>query len=243
MLYRFSFVLFVFLVVSLADPYTRHDLSFLKEASAQPIEFGIGVSASVHRHVYEEPLEFWDNSQLVFPSVTLKAEIPMSIVGGPLAKKLFLRSGLRYTRLASQVDWAQTTSPGDTEGQVFSGQFSINQHYVALPLQLRLVIGNSPVFLMVGPEFGLLLFAVKKSDTLTPVEFKTSQKEAVGDDIKRFHAALSGGLGVQFSDRMRSYVRYSEGLGASKKDDQRTVLVTDWHTREVEVGVEFIFKR
>ena len=87
------------------------------------------------------------------------------------------------------------------------------------------------------------MFAVKKSDTLTPAEFRTSQKEGVADDLNRFHAALSGGIGVEVSSRLRTFLRYTEGLGSSKKDDQRTVLVTDWETREVELGVEIIFKR
>ena len=233
-------ILVVFLSLQLLH---SNNTSFLTEVSAQPVEFGIGVSASFHRHVYEEPLSFWDNSPLLFPSLTFKAEIPLTFVGGPLAKRLFLRSGLRYTRLASQVDWSQTTNQDDPNAQVFSGKFSINQHYLTLPLQFKLMVGRSPVFLISGPELGVLLFAVKKSDTLTPAEFRTSQKEGVADDLNRFHAALSGGIGVEVSSRLRTFLRYTEGLGSSKKDDQRTVLVTDWETREVELGVEIIFKR
>ena len=110
-----------------------------------------------------------------------------------------------------------------------------------IPLQFRVAIGGTPVSLFGGPEFGILLFATKKSDTFTPAEFSTSQHEAVSEDINRFNVMLSGGLSVQFSKRFRALVQYNAGMSNAKKSADRTVLVTDWQTQEIEIGVEFAF--
>ncbi len=206
---------------------------------AQSITFSGSISASYHSHQYDQPLPWWDNAGLVFPSISLNGEIPMAFVGGPLAEQLFFRSGLRYTRLASRVDWESDVM---TNGEAFTGTFQISQHYLLLPIQFRLDMGNTPVFLFGGPEFGLLLFAKKDSDTLTPVEFRSSQSESVGRDINTFHVALGGGVGAKLSTNIRSFFRFNVGMNKAKKDDERTVLDTDWSTKEIEFGMEFVFR-
>ncbi len=207
-----------------------------KTSSSQSVNWGIGVSSSFHSHDYESPLPWWDNSGLVFPSVMLRAELPMTFIEGPLGKKLFLRTGARYTRLASKVDWEfdVTTNP-----EPFTGRFSINQHYLAIPLQFRLDIGNTPLYLIAGPEFGILLFARKKSETITPVEFNSSMNEGVGDDIHRINTSLGGGIGFKVNQQFRLFTRYNVGLRGAKKSPGRTVLDSNWQTKELEVGVEF----
>ena len=202
----------------------------------QSLDWGLGVSTSFHNHTYESPLPWWDNSGLVFPSIMLRAELPMSFIEGPLGKKLFLRSGVRYTRLASRVNWEFDV---ESNAEPFTGKFSINQHFLAIPLQFRLEIGRTPVYLLGGPEFGFLLFARKKSETLTPAEFSSSMNEAVGEDINRVNIALGGGLGFKVNKQLRTFVRYNAGLRGAKKSPSRTVLDTDWQTKELEVGVEF----
>ena len=68
----------------------------------------------------------------------------------------------------------------------------------------------------------------------------------LGDERQFLHLSqllgllLSGGLGVQWSTHLRSFVRYSAGLSKAKKNAERTVLVTDWQTKEFEIGVEII---
>ncbi len=202
------------------------------------LRWGVVVSSSYHMHEYDTPLDFWDNAGLLFPSVMIRGELPMSFIEGPLGKKLYLRSGIRYTRLASRINWQQDTA---NNAQTFSGRFRISQHYLAVPVHFRLVLGRTPVYFLAGSEVGFLLFATKKSETLTPLEFQSSQTEGVGGDINLVHVSLSGGIGVQLSSRLRTFVRYNKGLSNAKKSAEKTVLVTDWQTKEVEVGVEFIF--
>lgn len=208
------------------------------QAVAQPLNWGIGIASSFHSHDYESPLPWWDNSGLVFPSVMLRAELPMRFIEGPLGEKLHLRSGIRYTRLASRVDWEfdVTTNP-----EPFTGKFSINQHYLAVPVQFRLEIGNSPLYLLAGPEFGFLIFARKKSETITPEEFSSSMNEGVGSDIHTVNITLGGGIGYKINQQIRTFARYNAGLRNAKKSAGRTVLDSDWQTKEFEVGVEFNF--
>lgn len=210
-----------------------------QSVESKGIQWGIAVSASYHSHDYENPLDFWENSGLVFPSVALNAGIPFSFVDGPLGKRLFLQTGLRYTRLASRIDWESGTANG---GETFSGKFRIGEHFLAVPVQFRVQIGKSPISVILGPEFGFLLFAQKVSDTLTPVEFQSSQTEQVGEDLNRFNVTLGGGIGYQVGARLRTFLRYNAGLSTAKKSPERTVLVSDWTTKEFELGVEFIFR-
>ncbi len=212
--------------------------SWTQHTTAQGLQWGIGLSSSFHSHSYDAPLPWWDNSGLVFPSVMLRAELPLTFIEGPLGRKLYLRSGVRYTRLASRVNWEFDV---ESNPEPFTGKFSINQHYLAVPLQFRLEIGKTPVYLLGGPEFGFLLFAQKKSETLTPVEFSSSMNEGVGEDIHRVHVTLGGGVGFKVNKQIRTFVRYNAGLRGAKKSPSSTVLDTDWQTKELEVGVEFNF--
>lgn len=207
-------------------------------ATAQPVKWGLVLSASYHVHDYESPLDFWDNAGLVFPALALRTEVPFSFVDGPLGEKLFLYSGIRYTRLASRIDWESGTANG---GETFAGRFRIGQHYLAVPLQFRLALGNTPVSILAGPEFGFLLFARKVSDTLSPAEFRSSQTEGVGDDLNRVNVSLGGGVVVRLAGGLRATARYNAGLSNAKKSPERTVLVSDWTTKEFELGIEFIF--
>lgn len=200
---------------------------------SKSVALSIVVSGSYHKHDYDMPLSFWENGPLVFPSAGVIANIPFTFVEGPLGKILSLRTGLRYTRLASGVTFESVNG-----GQTFSGKFRIGQNLLALPVQFQLNLGKTPVSIFAGPEFGFLLFARKKSETLQPVEFKTSQTEVVSSDLRRFHAALGGGISVRAFSRGQVFVRYNAGLSHAKKDPERTVSSSDWKTSEFEVGLE-----
>ena len=202
---------------------------------AQGVEWGISAGVSFHGHTFDEPLPWWDTAGRLFPSFMLHAGAPMNFVEGPLGNILFFSTGLRYTRLGSRVDWETEVS---STGQVFTGAFKISQHYLALPIQLRLHLGRMPVFLLGGPEFGFLILAQKKSDTFTPEEFSSSQTENVREDIRPFNVSLYGGLGVLLKKNAKIYLRYGVGLNKAKKEAERTVLNTDWSTREIEFGVQ-----
>lgn len=206
-------------------------------SSAQSIQWSISAGPSYHIQEFETPLPWWETAGLLFPSVMLHAEIPMRFIEGPLGEKLFFSTGIRYVRLASRVDWRFEVS---NNNDVFTGKFKISQHYLATPLQFRLNMGKSPVFLLGGPELGVLFSAKKKSDTLTPEEFSSSQTESVGKDLHRLNISLYGGAGLRLNNQLRIYARYGVGLRNTKKDAERAVLDSDWRSREIEFAVEFI---
>lgn len=206
-------------------------------SAAQGVQWSISGGSSYHFQEFDTPLPWWETAGLLFPSVMFHADIPMTFIEGPLGQKLFFSTGVRYVRLASRVDWRFEVS---NSNDVFTGKFKISQHYLAAPMQFRLNMGKSPVFILAGPELGMLLFARKKSDTLTPVEFSSSQTEAVGKDLHRLNVSLYGGAGLRLNEQLRIYARYGAGLRNTKKDAERAVLDSDWRSREVEFAVEII---
>lgn len=206
-------------------------------SSAQGIQWSISGGPSYHVQEFDTPLPWWDTAGQLFPSLMLHAELPMKFIEGPLGEKLFFSTGVRYVRLASRVDWRFEVN-GSSD--VFTGKFRINQHYLAVPLQLRLNLGKSPVFILGGPEAGILLLATKKSDTLTPEEFSSSQREAVGKDLHRLNISLYVGAGLRLNDQLRIYARYGAGMRDTKRDAERAVLDSDWRSREIEFAMEFI---
>ena len=120
---------------------------------SQPIQWGGSVGISVHELEFEEPLDFWDATNRTFPAVMVHIELPMRFIEGPLGKLLWLSSGVRYTRLASKVEFETELGAGN---QLFTGAFQINQHYLAIPFQFRLDLGKLPVYIIAGPEVGIL---------------------------------------------------------------------------------------
>ena len=209
-------------------------------SSSQPIRWGISASASIHELDFEAPLDFWDASNRSFPSVMFHMELPMRFVEGPLGELLWLSSGVRYTRLASKVDFENEVGSGN---QLFTGAFSINQHYLAIPVQFRLDLGKLPVFITAGPEFGVLVYANKVSETFTPVEFQSSDTRKITSDLKRVNTSLYGGVGVEFKRGVALFGRFGRGLNHVLKGGEQTVSVSDWLTNEFEIGLKVDFER
>lgn len=209
-------------------------------AMSQSIQWGVSSSVSIHALDFEEPLDFWEASNRTFPTAMLHMDIPLEFIDGPLGKILWLRSGARYTRLASRVDFETQLGQGN---QLFTGAFYINQHYLAIPVQLRLDLGKLPVFLIAGPEFGILLFANRKSETFSPEESRSSDTRSITSDLRLINTSLYGGLGVSLGRGFALFGRYGQGVGEVLKGGERTVSVSDWLTKEFEIGLKVDFKR
>jgi hypothetical protein len=206
------------------------------QAAAQGPVWSLSAGPSFHFQDFEEPLPWWETGGQLFPSLMVHVEFPMRFVEGPLGRHLHFSTGVRYVRLASRVDWEFEVS---SSMDVFTGRFKISQHYLAVPLQLRVGLGKTPFFLLAGPELGILVLAQKKSDTLTPETFSSSQRENVGQDLHRLNISLYGGIGARLTDRISCYARYGAGLRGTKKDAERPVLDSDWRSREIEFGAQF----
>ena len=209
-------------------------------SSGQSIQFGVSAGVSVHDLDFEAPLEFWDPSNRAFPAAMLHAELPMRFIEGPLGRMLWLSSGIRYTRLASRVAFETELGNGN---QVFSGAFQINQHYLAIPVQFRLVLGKLPVYLLAGPEFGILLYANRTSDTFTPVENQSSDNRRITNDLRRINTSIYGGIGVYVLDGFALFGRYGRGMSDVLKPGDNNVSVSDWLTNEFEIGLKVDFER
>ncbi len=203
--------------------------------SAQP-RIGIGVGASYQQLAIEAPLTGWMATGLLFPTGLVYAEWPLTGIEGPLGERLHLVSGLRYNRQSGQVDW--TDSLG-TPAQEYTGTFMIRQHYVSIPVLLRLELGQSPVFVLAGSDLALLLSAKKESRTLTPEAARTYREDAVGDELRRINVMLRGGFGAAISSRARLVASYAASLTPAKRNADQPVLLSDWRTRELELLLSY----
>ncbi|MDZ4699866.1 MAG: outer membrane beta-barrel protein [Rhodothermales bacterium] len=201
------------------------------ELAAQP-RLGMGAGASYQQLALDAPLPEWSDTGLLFPTGLVFAEWPLSGIDGPLGERLHVVSGLRYNRQSGQIDWAFVVG---APAQEFTGTFTLKQHFVSVPLWLRLDLGRSPLFVLAGPEVGLLVGAKKESRTLTPEASRSSQEVAVGDELRRVNVALRGGLGAAITPRLRLVASYVAGLSPAKRDAEQPVLISDWQTRELEL--------
>lgn len=210
-------------------------------SSGQSIKWGVSIGSSIHDLEFEAPLEIWDaTSNRVFPTAMLHAEIPMRFIDGPLGEILWLSSGIRYTRLASKVGFETELGSGN---QLFTGAFQINQHYLAIPVQFRLDLGQWPVYITIGPEFGILVFANRKSETFTPVESRSSDTRNITSDLKLVNTSIYGGVGFRVVDGVVLFGRYGQGLSEVLKPGENNLNVSDWLTNEFEIGLKVDFER
>ena len=212
----------------------------VQTSSSQSVKWGVSVGGSIHELEFESPLDFWEANNRAFPTAMLHAEIPMRFIEGPLGKILWLSSGVRYTRLASKVGFETELGSGN---QLFTGAFQINQHYLAIPVQFRLDLGTWPVYIMAGPEFGVLIFANRKSETFTPVESRSSDIRTITSDLKLINTSIYGGVGIQVVRGVELFGRYGSGLSDVLKPGENNVSVSDWLTNEFEIGLKVDFER
>ncbi|MEZ4698860.1 MAG: porin family protein [Rhodothermales bacterium] len=196
---------------------------------AQPFRWGVGAGASYQQLVLDAPLPQWSDEGLVFPTLLVFGEAPLSRIEGPLGRRLHLGGGLRYNRQAGRIAWTFEVSESM---QTFSGTFTIKQHYVSIPLWLRLDLGDSPLFLTAGPEASLLVAARKESRTDTPASARSRRDDAVAEQLNRLGVALRAGAGVRLGGRARAVLTYCGGLTSAKKNADQPVLVSDWQNRE-----------
>ena len=222
-------ILLVCAFVLLAAPRAGH---------AQSLDWGVRLSAQVSTFDFEEPLPFWSTSSRAFPAVAVDVRLPLSGIEGPLGRRLRFTPGLRYVRLSGQVDFE--TALG---GQVFAGLFTIDQHYLAVPLMLELAIGTLPVYVIAGPEVAILVKAERTSKTTSPEADRSSDTRNITGDVRRLHTALYGGLGGRLTSRIDVFARYGFGLSTGLRGGEQTVSVTDWSAEEVEFGIRIDFGR
>ena len=208
--------------------------------NAQSVVWGVSTSASIHDLDFESPLPWWESSGLIFPAVALHAELPMQFIEGPLGKNLWFSTGLRYVRLASRVDFELELGQ---DNQLFTGEFQINQHYLAVPLQLRLDLGRLPVYLLAGPEVDVLIAANRKSETFTPVESRSSDSKNGTNDLKRINIAIYGGIGAHLGGNVDFFAKYGRGTNGVLKSGEQTFSDSDWVNKEIEIGLKVDFSK
>ena len=164
----------------------------------------------------------------------------MQFIEGPLGERLSFGAGLRYVRLSSKVDFELMLGEQD---QLFTGAFTYNQYYLAIPLQLELNMWSLPLYVMGGPEVGILLTASRISKTFTPEESRSTQKINVTEDLRPINVSIYGGVGVRINRQIGAFARYGNGLSSVLKGGDQTVSSSDWSTREFEIGVKVKVER
>ena len=205
-------------------------------ALAQSVTVSITPTASLSWFDLDEPLGGWSDNGLAFPGLWIQASVPMAFIGGPLAERLSLETGLRYNRLAAQVDWENVIG---NPAQTYRGFFQIRQHVASIPVLAKVRLGTTPVSLMGGLDVGFLVGATKVSETEVPTEARSSMKRDVLDDIRRAQLSLMAGIGFRVASSIELVLLYGAGTASNKKNAEAAVLVTDWQTRHAALGVRY----
>ena len=206
---------------------------------AQSIQWGVSASMSIHELDFDAPLPWWSPSGLIFPAATLHAELPLRFIEGPLGNMLWLSSGIRYVRIASRVDLELELGESN---QLFTGEFQTNQHYAAIPVQLRLDLGTLPVYLQGGPEVQILIAANRVSKTFTPEESRATTRTNLASNLKRVNLSIYGGIGVHLGDRVDLVAKIGQGAKGALRGGEQTVSDSDWTNKEIEVGLKIDFR-
>ena len=208
--------------------------------NAQPVQWGISASSSFHELDFDDPLPWWESSGLTFPAIGVSMEWPMQFIEGPLGNILWLKSGIRLVRLATKVDFELELGE---DNQLFTGAFRIRQYYASIPVQFRLDLGQAPVYVLVGPEFGVLLTANRTSETFTPVASRASSTQQIGGELRRINISIYGGIGVHIYKGIDLFGQYGRGVNQVLKPGEQTISDSDWSTRELEIGLKVDFGR
>lgn len=164
-----------------------------------------------------------------------KARLAFSAGGSvviPLQELLDIRTGLRFVRYGSRFDF--TTSGGSTNPR--TGQFSIDQNYIALPVIIRgrdAMTGRT--FLGAGAEVGYLLTAKAKIRDEFATGPPQETEETITSDMNKVNFSIVFSAGADFPVNGNLWfvdLRYGLGLIDTAKD---AASEFNWKTRGFEV--------
>jgi hypothetical protein len=150
----------------------------------------------------------------------------------PVSKSFSVEPGLYY----SQKGYA-LKGELDIKGISFLGanaKAQLNTHYIDLPVVAKVNVGGLQLF--AGPQLSYLAKADLRM-TAGALGFNLyDEKMDATDELNRWDAAITGGIGYQFTNGMNIAASYDHGL--SKTDANKRF---DSYNRSFKVGVGFTF--
>jgi hypothetical protein len=195
---------------------------------------GLEVGGSLVWLDYDREIEVWDpGSRLDFHmAATLMFEFGSR--GSVIA-------GLRYSGLGNEVDYDESTIPGQDPALATSGTFSVHQRYLGIPIAARWdLYSEGGPFLFGGFETAYLLGAdLDWSERATPASPVEEGSEDIGDALSDFNVNvfIGGGLALAVADHeVELSVRYAYGLTDPADSED---WFSGWATQELAIGVGF----
>lgn len=150
----------------------------------------------------------------------------------PLSASVSLEPGLYYTQKGYEMNGALAIKGMDFLGA--NARASLASHYIDLPLLIKGQVGGFQVF--GGPQVSYLAKADLKT-TAGVLGFNLLNKTMdATDQLNRWDAGLTGGIGYQFNNGVNITAAYDHGL--TKTDANRNM---DAYNRSFKVGLGFKF--
>ncbi|HEX6914885.1 MAG TPA: porin family protein [Chitinophagaceae bacterium] len=153
-------------------------------------------------------------------------------VSVPVAKNFSIEPGIYYSQKGSLLK-------GELDGKALSflganAKAQLNSHYIDVPLLAKAGFGGFEVF--AGPQLSWLARAdLKVSAGALGFDVYKSSYDAT-DQLNRWDAGITGGIGYRFSNGLGISASYDHGL--TRADANRNI---DSYNKAVKVGIGFSF--
>jgi hypothetical protein len=183
---------------------------------------------------YDEEMDIWDTSSRSTFSLGAFLDIPVN-------EQVSFVPAMRYVRYGNSVDL-------DTGEHLFvrvTGDFEITQNYLSVPALFKFrPVNSAPVFVIFGPEIGVLIDASQKGtqrDTYTAkdsVVVSTFDDEICGNmDVLNLSLDVGAGIDFPIGGHTGSVqLRYALGVVGTAKEEE---WFSDWKTRGLELLAGF----
>ena len=150
----------------------------------------------------------------------------------PLGENFFVEPGIYYTQKGSQINGKLNGKAGDLLG--VSAKAILQANYIDVPLILKANIGGLQLF--AGPQISYLTDAqLKTTAGVLGINLLNNTIDA-SSVINKWDAAVTGGIGYQFTNGMNIMASYDYGI---LKADANRKAATYNQSIKVGIGINF----
>ena len=150
----------------------------------------------------------------------------------PIGENFFVEPGIYYTQKGSQINGKLNGKVGDIIG--VSAKSVLQANYIDVPLILKANVGGFQLF--AGPQISYLTDAhLKTSAGVLGINLISNTIDA-SSVLNKWDAAITGGIGYQFTNGMNIMASYDYGL--LKADANRNTAA---YNQSVKVGIGINF--
>lgn len=123
---------------------------------------------------------------------------------------------------------------GHSDKSEIDGRYNRNLGYLQIPVFAGIKFGSQDqLSLMIGPEFGVLLFSETK---------EKGQRYNKTDDCNRFNIALGIQMGYMFNDNIGIDLKFDSGLNRTFKKNTLGLQEDRGHNLSVQLGLLYKFE-